>query len=260
MSITDQEPLPGFIDRLPASLPGINYDIDNEQKTTNRYALEFIRSMFPQLGVVERLIPGAGTERTDGRWFTSILSATLGLSVNTIDGWVRAGEQERLTKAVKAQIEAIYGSESATYRMQIIRELTSAGAPVEFISMLDIDSMEKEKVDVGAAIETWKYVERLSYMGMMDGFDPIEIAVAMNMVNPDSSFNDEWVIQIYEMMSDTHSKSDRNRFMREYTFKKLKKEDLERLGIDSNQLEKMSDEELIELIKENSYRIARENG
>lgn len=260
MSITDQEPLPGFIDRLPASLPGINYDIDNEQKTTNRYALEFIRSMFPQLGVVERLIPGAGTERTDGRWFTSILSATLGLSVNTIDGWVRAGEQERLTKAVKAQIEAIYGSESATYRMQIIRELTSAGAPVEFISMLDIASMEKEKVDVGAAIETWKYVERLSYMGMMDGFDPIEIAVAMNMVNPDSSFNDEWVIQIYEMMSDTHSKSDRNRFMREYTFKKLKDEDLERLGIDSNQLEKMSDEELIELIKENSYRIARENG
>jgi hypothetical protein len=252
----EQESLPGWAKWIPRATPGVNYDIDREEKTTNRYVLEIIRSAFPQLGVIERVIPGAGTERHGGRWFTSILSSTLGLPANTVDGWVRASEQERRTQMVKDQLKYMYGSESTEYRVLLIRSLMDAGAPVEFIEMLDIPSMEKENVDIGQALATWEYVQSIGYMYLL-GYDPNEIALAMNLSAPYEAGSEDWVRQIYEAMQFS-SDADRNRFLREFGPKKISPDRLKELGISQRQLREMSDEELNELILQNTYRIARE--
>jgi hypothetical protein len=252
ISRKEQEGLPGWLSFLPRATPGINYDIDQEQKTTNRYALEAIRTVFPQIGVVERVVPGAGTERHAGRWFTSLLSSVLGLPANTVDGWVRASEQERRTEMVKDQLKYMYGTESTEYRLEIIRGLMDAGAPTEFIEMLNIGAMEKEQVDVGQALATWEYVQRIGYMLMM-GFDPTEVALAMNLSAPIQGDPADWISEVYEMMQFS-DKSDRERYMREFGWGRITPKQLKELGITQRQLEEMTTEEIIELVKSNAYQ------
>lgn len=252
LSRTEQEELPGWASWLPQQVPGVNYEIDEDKKTTNRYVLEIIRSLFPQIGVIERVVPGAGTERHAGRWFTSIISSTIGLPVNTVDGWVRASEQERRTQMVKDQLKYMYGGESTEYRIEMIRSLLDAGAPVEFIEMLNIPAMEKEQVDVGQALAAWEYVQRIGYMYLL-GYDPNEIALAMNLTTPYEVGTTEWVQQIFEAMQ-FDSQADRNRFMREFGPRRLTPEVLKELGITQRDLENMSDDELTQLIVDNAYR------
>jgi hypothetical protein len=252
----EQEALPGWAKWLPTQIPGVNRVPDEDEKTTNRYILESIRSLFPQLGVVERVVPGAGTERHAGRWFTSLLSSVLGLPANTVDGWVRASEQERRTQMVKDQMKYMYGAESSQYRLELIRTLMDAGAPVEFMEMLDFASMENEKIDVGQALATWEYVQRIGYLYLL-GYDENEIAVAMNLASTPEAFNTEWLTQIYDRMASS-PQADRNRFMREFGWKRLTPAELREMGISQLQLQQMSDEELIELIRQNTYRKAGE--
>ena len=246
VQMQQQEQVPGWLRLIPSGFPGVQKDPGSGEKTVNRYFTEIVRTTFPQIGLFERIVPGFGNERHPGRWFTAIVSTTLGLPVNTIDPWIRASEQQRRTEMVKEQLKYMYGSESSEYRIGMIRSLMDAGAPTEFIEMLDINSMEDNEVDVGQALGVWEMWQRVAYL-TASGVPQEEIAAALSsFIDADSPLN-EWVNELYDNMN--VSDSDRNRLLRRFDRRKVLPEDLERLGINQRQLRDMSDDELRMLIE-----------
>ena len=195
--------------------------------------------------MAERYVPWVfGDERQPGRWFTTAVSATLGLPVSTVDEWKRASEQERNSRRVKQQMDLMFG-DSAEFRMDLVRRLVDDGAPAEFFEHIELDKMENTAVDVGRAFAVWQMTKRIGMLLSM-GVPIEEVSVAMASIIPQGTPADEWVQEIWKNLDVPDS--DLNRFVREFDRKSLTKEDLARFGLKPEDLKNLSNEQLRLLI------------
>ena len=247
--LSDTEPIPGWAS-LPGRIPGVPdfgvADPETGERVISRYFTEIVRTMLPMVGMAERYVPWVfGGERQPGRWFTTAISAVVGLPVSTIDDWKRASEQQRESRRIKQQMDLMFGTPSAEHRMHLIRTLVDDGAPTEFIDQLDIGNIPDTAVDTGKAMAVWQVIRRMNTLVSM-GVPIEEAAVAFSAVIPEGTPADEWVQAIWNNIEVPDS--DLNRFMRAFDRKKLTKEDLAEFGLKQDDLRKLSNAQLRILI------------
>jgi hypothetical protein len=251
VQISRTQQAPGWVNLLNIPLklvPGVDIGFDDPEtgdKQVSRYFTELVRGMIPMVGMAERYVPWVfGDERQPGRWFTTAVSATLGLPVSTVDEWKRASEQERNSRRVKQQMDLMFG-DSAEFRMDLVRRLVDDGAPAEFFEHIELDKMENTAVDVGRAFAVWQMTKRIGMLLSM-GVPIEEVSVAMASIIPQGTPADEWVQEIWKNLDVPDS--DLNRFVREFDRKSLTKEDLARFGLKPEDLKNLSNEQLRLLI------------
>jgi hypothetical protein len=248
VQVARAQPSPGWVRGLNA-IPGVNLGFDDPETGENqvsRYFTEVVRGMLPMVGMAERYIPWVfGDERQPGRWFTTAISATLGLPVSTIDDYKRASEQERNSARIKQQMDLMFGGDSSEYRMNMIRRLVDDGASLEFINQLDIGNIPDTEIDTNRAVAVWQIMKKLNLLISM-GVPIEEVAVAFSAIIPEGTPADEWVESIWNNLEVPDS--DLNRFTRAFDRKKLTKEDLEMLGLKPEDLRKLSNAQLRLLI------------
>lgn len=220
-------------------------DPETGDKQVSRYFTEIVRNMLPMIGMAERYVPWLlGDERQPGRWFTTALSATVGLPVSTVDDWQRSSEQERNSRRIKQQMDLMFG-ESSQYRMELVRRLVEDGAPAEFFDQIELDKMEDTAVDVARATAVWQMTKRIGTLVAM-GVPIEEVAVAMSSIIPEGTPADEWIGQIWENLDVPDS--DLNRFVRQFDRQKLTEEDLEQFGLTPETVSDLTNEQLRLLI------------
>lgn len=233
---------PGWTRVLP--FVGFN-DPETGEKQVSRYFTETVRNMLPMIGMAERYVPWLlGDERQPGRWFTTAISATVGLPVSTVDDWQRSSEQERNSRRIKQQMDLMFG-DSSQYRMQMIRRLVQDGAPVEFFEHIELDKMEDTAVDVARGMAVWQMTKRIGTLLSM-GVPIEEVATAMSAIIPEGTPADEWITQIWENLDVPDS--DLNRYINQFDRQKLTKEDLAEFGLKPEDLNDLTNEQLRLLI------------
>lgn len=247
--LQDTEPIPGWA-ALPGRIPGIGgfgiEDPETGDRVVSRYFTEIIRGLFPPVGLAERYVPWLfGGERQPGRWFTTAISATLGLPVSTIDDYKRASEQERSSRRIKQQMDIMFGAQESQFKMNMIRRLVQDGAPLEFLDQLDIGNMPDTEVDTNRALAVWQVMRRVNTLVAL-GLPIEEVSAAFSAVIPAGTAADEWVDAIWANLEVPDS--DLNSFTRSFDRKKLTREDLAELGLRPEDLRQLSNAQLRLLI------------
>lgn len=219
---------------------------------SNRSLLEAIRNTVPLAGQLERTIPYLGSERHEGRWTTSVISALFGLPVATIDDWKKASEMDRRSSFVQQQMKAEFGPEWA-YRNEMIRRLTLEGASNDFIASLNLRDFSDNEVDVLRAVHTWRTFRRVEML-IENGVPEDEIIAALSAFAPEGSKVESLVQLIWKYVP--KPPGDFETGERQFGLKAITRKDLQELGLNTNDVRNMTEEEQRNLV----YWVNRNKG
>ncbi len=219
----------------------------------NRSVAESMRQLIPVLGQAERMLPWiVGGERQPGRWTTSVVSALFGLPTATTDDWKKASEMNRRSEFVARQLRGEYGADWQP-RMEMIRRLTDEGAPIEFIQSLQLRDLPTEEVDVGRAVHTWRMLRRIELL-IEDGMPEDEVLAALSVFVPEGSRAESVIRLLWDYVP--KPPGDFERGMRQYGLKPITRQEMQELGLTTQDIRNMSDDEQRNLI----YWINRNRG
>jgi hypothetical protein len=218
----------------------------------NRSLLEAIRNTVPLAGQLERTIPYLGSERHEGRWTTSIVSALFGLPVSTIDDWKKASEMDRRSTFIQQQMKAEFGPDWA-YRNEMIRRLTAEGASSDFIAALNLRDFGEDEVDVLRAVHTWRTLRRVEML-IESGVPEDEIVAALSAFAPEGSKVESLVQLIWKYVP--KPPGDFETGVRQFGLKPINRRDLQQLGLTTNDVRNMSEDEQRNLV----YWVNRNKG
>jgi DNA-binding Lrp family transcriptional regulator len=219
---------------------------------SNRSVLEAIRATVPLAGQLERVIPYLGSERHEGRWTTSVISALFGLPVSTIDDWKRASEMDRRATFVQEQMKAEFGPAWA-YRNEMIRRLTAEGASPDFIAALNLRDFGDNEVDVLRAVYTWRMMRRVEML-IENGVPEEEIVAALSAFAPEGSKVESLVQLIWNYVP--KPPGDFETGVRQFGLQPITRRDLQELGLTTNDVRNMTEDEQRNLV----YWVNRNKG
>ena len=219
---------------------------------SNRSILEAIRNTVPLAGQLERVIPYLGSERHEGRWTTSVISALFGLPVSTIDDWKRASEMDRRSTFIQQQMKAEFGPGWA-YRNEMIRRLTAEGAPDDFIAALNLRDMGDNEVDVLRAVYTWRMMRRVEML-IENGVPEDEIVAALSVFVPEGSKVESLVQLMWQYVP--KPPGDFETGVRQFGLQPISRRDLQELGLTTNDVRNMTEDEQRNLV----YWVNRNKG
>ena len=219
----------------------------------NRSVAESIRQLVPVVGQAERMLPWiVGGDREPGRWTTSIISAMFGLPTATTDDWKKASEMNRRSEFIARQLKGEYGPDWQA-RMEMIRRLTDEGAPIEFIQSLNLRELPTEQVDVMRAVHTWRMLRRIELL-MEDGIPEDEILASLSVFVPEGSRAESVIRLLWDYVP--KPPGDFERGTRQFGLKPITRQEMQELGLTTNDIRNMTEEEQRTLI----YWINRNRG
>ena len=128
-------PIVAGLDKLTGErLPGMRYNPEGERVLDQRY-YDLIKETFPQLGMLERLVPGLGSPAQNDRRLTNTASGLLGLPLSTLTPTQEAGQLRGINKSLERSLSQAAGRGNLDYKK--MREYASQVTTEQLIQLLD---------------------------------------------------------------------------------------------------------------------------
>jgi hypothetical protein len=231
-----EQPVPPWIPRWAASA-GVGRITPDGDHVISPRGLRVVSTTFAPFGAVQRLFPAIGGERYARRVYTSWASTLFGLPMSTLDPIQTGAELRTRENRARAQLERELGENYSAYT-GFVRDLLDRGVTPEEMLIVKtqvlglkpgqkISELPVDRLDGTAARETVEFVRRLERLAA-------------------AGVSEE---QLERMWGRFKPRTDAERGIRSGAFQPLTAEQLEGEGLSPYDVERMSEEELLALLR-----------